>query len=196
MWSKFQDVPVHGDPLSGKPAHTTRIYFENVDGFIIQEGIRKKKHKNNYKQSYLSQLLSRLDVDICGGAETRLQWDLVPKSKSLRHQLGLREGARCCTGHNVHERFGRCQQGGTFMVATEQVGAYVTTMGADKEGLGRWCWMKLVGQTVTTRVIVAYQPCSTRKQAIHATMAQQRRYWRLQGDRTCPRKLFRRHLVA
>lgn len=58
MWSKFQDVPVHGDPLSGKPAHTTRIYFENVDGFIIQEGIRKKNIKittNNliYRNYYL-----------------------------------------------------------------------------------------------------------------------------------------------
>ena len=76
-------------------------------------------------------------MDIFGGAETRLQWDLVPKSKSLHHQLGLREGARYCTGHNVHERFGKCQQGGTFSVATEQVGAYVTTTGSDKEGLGR-----------------------------------------------------------
>ena len=35
------------------------------------------------------------------------------------------------------------------MVATEQVGAYVTTSGSDEEGLSRWCWMKLVGQTVT-----------------------------------------------
>ena len=56
--------------------------------------------------------------------------------------------------------------------------------------------MKLVGATVTTRVIIAYQPYKTRKIAITATMAQQRRYWRLQGDHTCPRKLFRQHLIA
>lgn len=27
-------------------------------------------------------------------------------------------------------------------------------------------------------------------------MAQQRRYWRLQRDKTCPHKLFRQHLIA
>ena len=41
--------------------------------------------------------------------------------------------------------------------------------------------MKLAGATTTTKVIFAYQPCKTRKQATQATYAQQRRYWRLQG---------------
>ena len=131
-----------------------------------------------------------------GGVEPRLQFDMLPKSKCLSKQLGLHDGSKCRTSHNVHERFGRCQQGGTFIAATEAAGSFVTASGADTEGLGRWSWMKLVGETITTRVIIAYQPCITRRVAIQATMAQQRRYWRLQGNRQCPRKLFRQHLVA
>ena len=103
MWSKFEDVPVHGDPLSGKATHTTRIYFENVDGFVIPEVLRKKQHKNKYKQAYMSQLLSRLEVDIFGGVETRLQWDLVPKSQSLCNQLGLQDAAQDIMFTNVSD---------------------------------------------------------------------------------------------
>ena len=137
----------------------------------------------------------RLDTDIFGGVETRQQFDLVSKVHSLERQLDLREGARCQTSHNVHERFGTCQQGGTCLTANEIAGTYVTEQGADEEGLGRWSWMKFSGKGATTRIVVAYMPCKTRKQAVQATMAQHRRYWRLQGDRTCPRKLMRIALI-
>ena len=196
MWSKFRDIPVHGDPVTGKATNNIRIYFENVDGFVSPDGKLHNKHKNKFKQKYLSLLMSRLDVDLFGGAETRLQWDIVPKSKDLRKQLNLREGSKCRTAHNIHERFGQCQQGGTFIASTEAISTFVTATGTDPEGLGRWSWMKLVGATVTSRIIIAYQPCKTRKIAITATMAQQRRYWRLQGNNTCPRKLFRQHLIT
>ena len=161
-----------GSTLGEACSHNSNLFLKIWTASWSQKESVKKNIKNNYTQSYLPRIVSRMDVDIFGGAETWLQWDLVHKSKSLWHQLELRDGARCCTGHNIHEHFGRCHQDGTFLVATEQVGKYVTTVGADKEGLGRWCWMKLTGQTVTTRIVVAYQQCATRKKAIHATMAQ------------------------
>ena len=150
MWSQFKDIPVHGDPVTGKANNTFRFYFENVDGFVVPDGNINKKHKNKYKQKYLSLLLSRLEVDIFGGAETRLQFDMLPQSKCLSKQLGLHEGSKFRTSHNVHERFGRCQQGGTFIAATEAAGSFVTSTGTDIEGLGRWSWIKLVGETITT----------------------------------------------
>ena len=73
-----------------------------------------------------------------GGVEPRLQFDMLPKSKCLSKQLGLHDGSKCRTSHNVHERFGRCQQGGTSIAATEAVGSFVTDSGADTEGLGCW----------------------------------------------------------
>ena len=56
--------------------------------------------------------------------------------------------------------------------------------------------MRLAGSGAATRIITAYIPCVTRKKAITATIAQQKRYWRLQGEYQCPRKLLRRDLVA
>ena len=41
-WSKFEDVPVHGDTLIGKPDNCLRFYFENVDGFVIPSNQTKK----------------------------------------------------------------------------------------------------------------------------------------------------------
>ena len=86
-------------------------------------------------------MFSRLDIDMFGATETRQQWDLLPYSHSLSKQMGLREGTKCQTSHNVHERFGKIQQGGTCMVANEEVAQYITTQDSDEEGLGRWSWM-------------------------------------------------------
>ena len=59
------------------------------------------------------------------------------------------------------------------------MGMHVTTQGSDEEGLGRWSWVKLQGNENKTRIITAYMPCVTRKEAVYATMAQQKRYWKL-----------------
>ncbi len=109
--------------------------------------------------------------------------------------MNLREGSRAQTSHNVHERFSKCQQGGTCTIINELFGAYVTTQGSDEEKLGRWSWIKLQGTNISTRIITAYMPCTTRKEAVHATMAQHRRYWRLQGNTNCPRKIWRNDLI-
>ena len=156
----------------------------------------RKYRKLNNKQSYLIHLVRRLDCDVLGAVETRQQYDLLPNMMKMERQLDLREGARCQTSHNVHERFGINQQGVTCLVVNEMMGGFVTEQGVDEEGLGRWSWIKFTGKTVITRIVVAYMPCSTRKQAVHATMAQHRRYWRLQGKKTCPRKLMRLALIG
>jgi len=82
------------------------------------------------------------------------------------------------------------------MIANEEVAQFITTQGADDEGLGRWIWMRLTGNGAATRIITAYTPYTTRKTAISATIAQQRRYWRLQSEYQCSRKLLRRDLIA
>ena len=155
LWTKFHDIPVHGDPITAKADKTIRLYFENVNGFVLPIGHINRQNKNKFKQKFLSLLMSRLEVDIFGGAETRLHWDLTPKSMPLRTQLSLHDGCKISTAHNVNERFSQCQQGGTFITAMEEVSTYVTEVGIDNEGLGRWTWMKLAGATTTTKVIFA-----------------------------------------
>ena len=41
-WSRFEDIPVHGDALVGKADHVIQFYFENVDGF------RFSSHNDKY----------------------------------------------------------------------------------------------------------------------------------------------------
>ena len=72
-----------------------------MDGFILPANQTKSENYN--KQTYLNHLLSRLEVDVFGGAETRQQFDLLPQTHSLDRQLDLREGSRCQTSHNTHE---------------------------------------------------------------------------------------------
>ena len=89
-------------------------------------------------------------------AEACTNWGLVPTSHSLQKVLNLREGSRCVTAYNRHEKFSVKQQGGTF-VATQPslMDAYVKC-GNDDEGLGRWSWIQLAGRNATTRVVTAY----------------------------------------
>ena len=192
-WVKFSDIPVHGDTLSGKQPNDCRLFFENVDGLGVQ------LHKNTLSDknlTYYNKLLQRLEVDICGGAESRCHWDMLPSSHSLSKLLELRDGSRFCTGHNTHERFSIKQQGGTFLTTTPQLGEAVMEIGCDDTGLGRWCWMRFAGRQTTTRVVVAYQPCRTRKMAHNSTYAQQMRYWRTKQNYVNPRRLFREQLIA
>ena len=171
----------------------TRVYFENIDGFRIQP--RGPIHNNNDKIKYYNTMTTRLETDIICGVEARTNWSILPKNYQLSNLLQTREGARVITAHNVHEQFSIPQQGGTFLVAKEQCQGMIESMGKDESGLGRWCWIKLRGTTTSTRIIVAYEACRTRKTAQNATMAQQRRYWRTKGDKRCPRKIFREQLI-
>ena len=86
--------------------------------------------------------------------------------------MGLREGVKCQTGHNVHERSSESQQGGTRMIKNEEVSQHVTTQGSYDEGLGRWILMRLAGDKAATRIITNNIPWTTRKKDVTATIAQ------------------------
>ena len=122
-WTTFKDIPVHGDPLAGKAEGNIRLWYENIDGFGIGDCEPLSENKNI---KYYNNMISRVDIDIHAGVESRLQWDLVPRSHCLWKILDLREGSRCCHGHNVHEAFSIHQQGGTFMATNPVLGESVT----------------------------------------------------------------------
>ena len=86
--------------------------------------------------------------------------------------MGLREGEKFQTSHNVHESFSESQQGGTCMIVNEEVVQYVTTQGSDEEGLDRRILTRLAGAGVAKRVITAFIPCKTRKKVITTTTSQ------------------------
>ena len=59
-WSRFEDIPVHGDAVVGKPDNCFRIYFENVDGFVAPTTQTRTFRTLNNKQTYLTHLVRRL----------------------------------------------------------------------------------------------------------------------------------------
>ena len=191
-WTQFNEIPVHGDLLSGKSEGVIRLYFENVDGFSVDV---TKNCRHNRKLQYLNNLLRRMEVDVMGAVETRTHYDLLPNSHNLSKLLDQRDGGRCKGSHNKHERFSLYQQGGTCIATNECLVDNYVDSGVDDTGLGRWSWIRLKGKNTVTRIVVAYSPCVTRKTAQSATIAQHRRYWRMRNNSLCPRRLFRFQLI-
>ena len=139
---------MHGDIIEERDSSTTRIYFENVDGLSVD--LCKPALNNNTKLSYFTHLLSRLQVDVVAGAEARTNWSMLPSTLTLPRLLNQREGSRCITAHNEHEKFSPRQQGGTFLAASPYLQDYRPAMGKDPSGLGRMCWIRLGGSQCAT----------------------------------------------
>ena len=67
--------------------------------------------------------------------------------------------------HNVHENFGKVQQGGTSLIMfgplTDQLNFNET--GKDDMGLGCWSVMTVQGDGARTRIVCGYNPCGNNK---------------------------------
>ena len=102
--------------------------------------------------------------------------------------------------HNVHEsrNAGKLQEGGTGGICFGDATGYITKVGRDEEGLGRWSWILLGGaEGHTTRIIPAYNPCKNKNVYSGTSYQQQRRYFiTKKKDLTCPLILFRKHLIT
>jgi hypothetical protein len=86
------------------------------------------------------------------------------------------------TGHNVHHGVSKVQEGGTGMVAFGDTAGYISKVGKDPYGLGRWGWM--------------YNACKNNMKDLHTMYQQQCQYFiTKKKDLTCPNKLFWLHLL-
>jgi hypothetical protein len=95
--------------------------------------------------------------------------------------------------HNVHENFGKVQQGGTSLIMfgplTDQLDFNET--GKDDTGLGRWSVMTVQGDGARTRIVCGYNPCGNNKLNSGTTYQQCMRYFvTKQKDLSCPRVRF------
>ena len=76
--------------------------------------------------------------------------------------------------------------------------SFVTEVGSDASGLGRWSWLHVGGGGKTTRMIEAYQPCALGK---HRTMGkmvwdQHHQYFEARGEIRNPRTMFKSDLLS
>ena len=105
---------------------------------------------------------------------------------------------RSVVAHNIHENFGRVQEGGTSVMVVGPLTEFIEQGQVCKEetGLGRWSVMTLKGNQGRTRVICGYNPCYNKNPDSTTSYQQHRRFFiTKKKDLTCPRKKFREDLV-
>lgn len=131
-----------------------RLCHNNIDGILEDNSV------NMGKASLIRRFLQQFKVDVFSMVELNANWKQVHGSQHIRELLRSENDMRCVVSHNVHENLSRVQYGGTGLVATGEVAAFVCSTGQDDSGLGRWSWMLFQGQNeVKTRVVSAYRPC-------------------------------------
>ena len=189
-------LQVHGLAPATKQEGVVRIIYENLNGL-------QARISNNSKLDKAKQIVDELEADIVCYNEHRL--NLAHKdNKSGFSQLfsGGETEVRAVSAHNKHEAriAGRVQEGGTAMLLFGPlIQQYdFEASGKDGSGLGRWVMMVFRGENgLTTRVLVAYNPCYNKNSNSKCTYQQHRRYFiEKEKDTTCPRKRFKHDLVT
>ncbi len=141
-----------------------------------------------------------MDIDCIMICEHWLNFKHKENKNNLKQMFQREIPCTAVSVHNVHEaRYaGRTQEGGTGTICFGEATGYITKIGHDKEGLGRWSWVKLSGANGhSTRIISAYNPCKNKNINLGTTYQQQQRYFiTKKKDLTCPIKLFWKQLIT
>ena len=155
----------------------TRIMYENWNSL----GIGSVGH--SWKIDRINQLSQSLDIDIICGVETQCNWDMVPATSQFCNIIGRSKAKKGISGHNIHEKICRDQQGGTAIMALGRLTEVIIDLGTDTSGLGRWSWIRVGTNGVTTRIVTAYMPCKPRNNSAGKTVwDQHRRFFHSKGD--------------
>jgi len=142
-----------GDALEPPQDGYIRIGSGNIGGFHT-------KATNNPVVNALRCWIQKTECDVFNGIEANVNWLAMPRHGRLNKWFQSENALRVSSAHNTHENNGRRQQGGTFQLVMGQMASWVTEVGHDPTGLGRWCWIKFSGQNgVTARIITVYVPC-------------------------------------
>jgi hypothetical protein len=97
-----------------------------------------------------------LEVDISAYNEHRLN---MCNQRNVNGFNQLFEGGKAdihlVVAHNIHEDFGRVQEGGTSLIAFGNTTEYLVhnQLGKDETGLGRWSVMTFKGENCLTHVL-------------------------------------------
>ena len=175
-----------GDSHTQKELGSIRLWYTNPCGLGIS-------HNSSKSHGSFQFIKSKSKADLIGLAETNVNWNKLSNANSLysRVKSTWRE-FRTVTSHNITEKMGRCQRGGTCMFSISQVSHRVAATGKDNRGLGRWTWMELQGRgNHRTRIITAYRPgLKPHETKLTTVFDQHMRYIRKKSLNTNPRKLF------
>ena len=178
-----------GDFPGKVPEGNVRLLFVNIYGIPP-----KADHPKN---TQIREAIDKFGASIVGLAETNLCWKKIRgKDRWEERSRGWWENMRGITAHNVLESPKQFYQpGGTLMITRGSPTFRITQSGVDPSNMGRWCWKLYSGRSsVSTRVITAYRPCTSR--GLTSTYVQQRRILDARKIDTCPRLKMMDELIA
>jgi hypothetical protein len=177
-----------------KPDNVVCLMYENFLSLsLFVEG--PKKH---VKIRQLNKIITDYSVDVIAGCETRTDWRYIDKEESCFANLfGNGHPTRGSYAHNTYDpKMKRDQWGGTCLTAIGRFASYVTDIGTDTTGLGRWAWIYVDGGGKSTRILTAYQPSKPGNLTMGQTVCDQHtRYFESRGEVRHPRQMFQADLL-
>jgi hypothetical protein len=148
----------------------------------------------NEKIGKLLNIKEDLDINCLMICKHRLNFKHKDNKNNLKQMFQQEISCMASSSHNVHEAkyAGRVQEGGTGTICFGKSTGFMTKIGQDEEGLGRWSWIRLSGTDGhATRIVTAYNPCKNRNTNSGTTYQQQRWHFIVRKkDLTCPIILF------
>ena len=155
------------------------------------------RHK---KIRQLNKLMRDHGSDLLAGCETRTDWQFITKEEDWFGNLfGDGSPTRGIAASNINDDKIRCDQWkGTCITAAGRFSSFVTEVGANITGLGRWSWVHDGGGGRSTQIIVAYQPCGQRgRQTRGETVWDQHSwYFEARGEIRDPQTMFKSDLLC
>lgn len=177
-------IRTHGSSITKKSDKIFRLFYENFNSL-----------NDSWKTTRLVSLQRALGLDLVCGTELNRKLSTAGAQTMAEKIFQHTPCVRGTSSHNRHENFGRKQRGGVLMATGGELSEHTTLSGGNDAGLGRWMWIVLGSGDHKTRILTAYQPCRSRKEGYTTSYNQQRHHWRSCGILTCPRRLFREHLL-
>ena len=105
--------------------------------------------------------------------------------------LQTKNHMKTTAAHNIHHKVNHQQWGGTFTATFGELATWVSEMGKDETGLGRWSWMLCKGlDGHAIHIIMAYNPKQSTCIKTETIYCQHQSYFESRGNFTCPRKAF------
>jgi hypothetical protein len=116
----------------------------------------------NEKIGKLLDIKEDLDIDCLMICKHCLNFRHKDNKNDLKQMFQREFACTAVSAHNIHEAkyAGRAQEGGSGTICFGESTGFITKTGQDKEGLGRWSWIRLSGTNGhATRIVTAYNPC-------------------------------------
>ena len=142
----------YGDSILHKHHHTTRVYFQNVEGLTYSSGCKDYRYFFSSLQSY--------DIDLAGLAETNTCWSHPHLQHDIRHCLRRFYPQHKITFASPDPSIDLCSQresfqaGGSFTVATGISSSRVQGSPLrDGTGLGRWSGLRFTARPIKRTVL-------------------------------------------